>query len=152
MPIISYTSIDLSSEMPPFVEWWKDVINDEVASLSSSYTIVYLCRNVCCIQDFSSSTRYTGLSSLLAFVALSSSTLQWQTSQYVFRNINFYSGKQNNKEWLLIIFHCSLNTWQCSKTYRMILMRKLLLRKQMLKFLCRSTGISKLEKHAILLE
>ena len=34
----SYTSIDLSSEMPPFVEGWKDVIDDEVVSLSYSYT------------------------------------------------------------------------------------------------------------------
>ena len=41
----SYTSIDLSSEMPPFVEGWKDVIDDEVVSLSYSYTVVYLCQD-----------------------------------------------------------------------------------------------------------
>ena len=35
----SYTSIDLSLEMPPFVEGWKDVIDGEVVSLSYSYTV-----------------------------------------------------------------------------------------------------------------
>ena len=42
---LSYTSIDLSSEMPPFVKGWKDVIDDEVVSLSYSYTVVYLCQD-----------------------------------------------------------------------------------------------------------
>ena len=40
----SYTSIDLSSEMPPFVEGWKDVIDDEVVSLSYSYTVAIYVR------------------------------------------------------------------------------------------------------------
>ena len=43
--IFSYTSIDLSSEMPPLVEREGDVIDDEVVSFSFSYTVVYLCQD-----------------------------------------------------------------------------------------------------------
>ena len=41
-----YTSIDQSSEIPPYAEGCRDVIDDEVVSFSSSYTVVICARTL----------------------------------------------------------------------------------------------------------
>ena len=144
-----YTSIDLSSEIPPFIDGWKNGIDDEVVSLSFHkqlsvsgqllhFGAIYLC-------TFSALKGLNWLYSLFVLYSSSQPFLQiCLISRYVLYIYN--TNKQNFEAWSInFVLHVRSNIHLLSRIYNEIRTRKWVLEKLLtLNFFFKKKHISKI--------